>query len=116
VTAIDRQQVIEDTAKAIHDTLCIFHRDGRTQIGCYGIEQRSETDAMLALPVIVAAVLKPIRELHAPIDAADYSGGPFRGVTQVCIACGTDDGNWQRHPCPTVRLCDEVEAAAKGGE
>ena len=46
--------------------------------------------------------------------ACDY--GPFRGVTQVCIACGTDDGNWQRHPCPTVRLCDEVEAAAKGGE
>ena len=53
MTAIDRQKIIEDTAKAIHDTLCIFHRDGRTQIGCYGIEQRSETDAMLAEAFIV---------------------------------------------------------------
>jgi hypothetical protein len=97
VTAIDRQQVIEDTAKAIHDTLCIFHRDGRTQIGCYGIEQRSETDAMLALPVIVAAVLKPIRELH-------------REQFQFCRDCDAD------YPCPTIQLCDEIESSAKGGE
>ncbi len=97
VTAIDRQQVIEDTAKAIHDALCIFHRDGRTQIGCYGVEQRSETDAMLAFPVIVAAVLKPIRELH-------------REQFQFCRDCDAD------YPCPTVRLLDQIETDSKGGE
>ncbi len=114
MTAIDRQQIIEDTAKAIHDALCIFHRDGRTQIGCYGVEQRSETDAMLTLPVIVAAVLKPIRELHAAGEPVCVETGhtPSRcPCSEVfCEGCG------ESMPCPTVRLLDEIESSAKGGE
>lgn len=35
MTAFDRQQVIESAAKAIHDQICIFHRDGQIQIGPY---------------------------------------------------------------------------------
>ena len=111
MTAFDRRQVI-DLAR---DELAGWPIGS----GYYGTKvavDEAREMAEAALPVIVAVAFKPIRELHAPIDAADYSGGPFRGVTQVCIACGTDDGNWQRHPCPTVRLCDEIEAAAKGGE
>ena len=115
MTAFDRQQIIEAAARTIHDDACLYyhHRDEEPP-GCHIDIARKE--AAIALPVIVAAVLKPIRELHAPIDAADYSGGPFRGVTQVCIACGTDDGNWQRHPCPTVRLLDQIEADCRSGE
>lgn len=97
MTAFDRQQVIESAAKAIHDQICIFHCGGQIQIGHYGIEHRSETDAMLALPVIVAAVLKPIRELH-------------REQFQFCRECDAD------YPCLTVRLLDQIETDSKGGE
>lgn len=103
MTAFDRQQIIEDTAKAIHHALCIFHRDGRTQIGCYGVEQRSEADVILALPVIVAAVLKPIRELHRECDWMSRTPG----------RCWHDG---RGYPCPTVRLLDQIEADTNGGE
>lgn len=47
----------------------------------------------------VDAVLK----LHTPIDAAMFTGRNGVHKVQVCTGCGTDDGNWQRFPCPTVR-------------
>ena len=115
MTAIDRQQIIEDAARAMHNTAGQWRWERLSAEEPLWAEGWRD-NAKAALPVIVAVVLKPIRELHAPIDAADYSGGPFRGVTQVCIACGTDDGNWQRHPCPTVRLLDQIETDSKGGE
>jgi len=40
--------------------------------------------------------------IHQPIEALMYTGPQQRKV-QVCTGCGTDDGNWQRYPCPTVR-------------
>lgn len=52
--------------------------------------------------VIEDAVLKPIRELHAARYLVSWAG--------YCRACG------YASPCPTVRLCDEIEAAAKGGD
>lgn len=48
-------------------------------------------------PAIVAAVLKPIRELH-------------REQFQFCRDCDAD------YPCPTIQLCDAIESSAKGGE
>ena len=66
-------------------------------------------DTAAALPVIAKALLAPLRELHSPIDAVMFSGRT-ETLTKVCSACGTDDGNWQRHPCPTVRLLDAIEA------
>lgn len=45
-----------------------------------------------------AAVL----EVHQPVDAVRYVGRKQR-LTRVCSGCGTDDGNWQVWPCPTVR-------------
>ncbi|MEV6219766.1 hypothetical protein [Nocardia sp. NPDC051833] len=43
-----------------------------------------------------------VREVHQPVDALNvrYPGGRR---TQVCAGCGTDDGNWQMYPCPTIR-------------
>lgn len=40
--------------------------------------------------------------VHQPIDALMYSG-PQQRMVKVCTGCGTDDGDWQRWPCPTVR-------------
>lgn len=59
-----------------------------------------ELDA--ATPIQMAAALRAVREVHDPIDAVQYAGSrafPRR----VCTGCGTDDGNWQLWPCPTVR-------------
>ena len=97
VTVINRQKIIEAAATAIHDAACTFHSDRGISVGHYSIEMHAAQDAALALPVIVAAVLKPIRELH-------------REQFQFCRECDAD------YPCPTIQLCDEIEAAAKGGE
>ena len=73
VTGINRQKIIEAAATAIHDAACTFHSD------------------------IVAAALKPIRELH-------------REQFQFCRECDAD------YPCLTVRLLDQIETDSKGGE
>ena len=97
MTAFDRQQIIEDAAKAIFDVRDDeFDLDEWEDIDSTEHE-RYQCDARAALPVIVAAVLKPIRELH-------------REQFQFCRECDAD------YPCPTIQLCDEIEAAAKGGE
>ena len=48
------------------------------------------------------AVIAEVEKVHEPIDALMYSGANSR-VVKVCTGCGTDDGNWQRYPCPTIR-------------
>lgn len=50
-------------------------------------------------------VVDAVRKIHGPIDALNtrYPGGR---MTQVCTGCGTDDGNWQTWPCPTIRAVD----------
>jgi hypothetical protein len=35
--------------------------------------------------------------------------GPHERLVKVCSGCGTDDGNWQRWPCPTIRALDGGE-------
>ena len=97
MTAIDRQKIIEAAATAIHDAACTFHSDRGISMGHYPIEMHAAQDAALVLPVIVAAVLKPIRELH-------------REQFQFCRECDAD------YPCLTVRLLDQIEADLAGGE
>ena len=97
MTVINRQKIIEDAAKAIFDV-----RDDECDLDewadIYPTErERYQCDARAILPVIVAAVLKPIRELH-------------REQFQFCRECDAD------YPCPTIQLCDEIESSAKGGE
>lgn len=48
------------------------------------------------------AAIRRVREIHEPIDAMNY-GGRVPRQTRVCTGCGTDNGNWQQWPCPTVR-------------
>lgn len=61
------------------------------------------TDEKAAMRAALAAV----REIHAPVEALNVA--PRKPVvTKVCAGCGTDDGNWQHWPCPTVRAVDRA--------
>lgn len=91
MTAIDRQQIIEDAAKL---SFAAHFRNATPD----PVELAIERDGLRAVfPVIVAAVLKPIRELH-------------REQFQFCRECDAD------YPCLTVRLLDQIETDSKGGE
>ncbi len=95
--AIDRQQVI-DLAR---DELAGWPIGS----GYYGTKvdvSEAREMAEAALPVIVATALKPIREMHV--------GRGHGALVVYCQSCGNAT------PCPTARLCDEIEAAAKGGD
>lgn len=58
-------------------------------------------------------VVVRVRAVHAPIDAVHEPTGRHR---QVCTGCGTDAGNWQPWPCPTVRALDAAAALAENGD
>lgn len=132
MTAFDRQQIIEAAARTIHDDACLYyhHRDEEPP-GCHIDIARK--DAALVLPVIVAAVLKPIRELHYPADndaartprcpeclgkAGVHPCGCWADEDQqpVCGHCYWLRSVREPWPCPTVRLLDQIEADSKGGE
>lgn len=49
------------------------------------------------------AIVGRVREVHAPIDALNTR---YNQVQKVCTGCGTDDGNWQNWPCPTIRALE----------
>jgi hypothetical protein len=49
--------------------------------------------------------IRRVREIHEPIDAVMFAGGG-QHARRVCTGCGTDDGNWQVWPCPTIRALD----------
>ena len=51
------------------------------------------------------AAMDRVRAIHSPVDAVNYHGGTPR-QTRVCAGCGTDDGNWQIWPCPTIRALE----------
>lgn len=58
--------------------------------------------ALVAEVRSLRAKVAAVEALHQPIDAMNYQGRTSR-LTRVCTGCGTDDGNWQHWPCPTVR-------------
>ena len=58
-----------------------------------------------ALPVIVKAITDRVRALHEPIEMLHMR---TNRIVTVCLACGTDAGE-RLHPCPTVRLLDEID-------
>ena len=113
MTAIDRQQIIEDAARAMHNTAGWWPWERlSTEEPLWAEGWRDNAKA--ALPVIVAAALKPIRELHAAGEPVCVETGhtPSRcPCSEVfCEGCG------ESMPCPTVRLLDEIESSAKGGD
>lgn len=74
----------------------------------------TDSDVVLAGPVEdlprAIAALRAVLHLHAPVDAL-MNPGRHERLVKVCAGCGTDDGSWQRHPCPTVRA---ITAALDG--
>ena len=64
------------------------------------------TLALVAEVRELRAKVERVREVHEPIDAL-LNPGRHERVVKVCIGCGTDDGNWQRYPCPTIRALGE---------
>ncbi|WP_043737768.1 hypothetical protein [Nocardia asiatica] len=55
------------------------------------------------------AQLDRVREVHLPIEALNMRHHPRGQLTRVCSGCGTDNGNWQMYPCPTIRALREVQ-------
>lgn len=112
MNTIDRAALIESAAKAIHSRRVYMARGVTEQPPP---TKREVDDAAAALPVIAAELLAPLRELH---HAKAYTCTHLRTPGElgpccrheICVACN------QMHPCPTVRLLDQIEADAKGGE
>jgi len=80
--------------------------------GWVEVARSLDTDAefIAAAPVDVARLTRAVEAVlavHEPVDAV-MNPGRHERIVKVCTGCGTDDGNWQRWPCPTVA---GVEAA-----
>lgn len=59
-----------------------------------------------AVSTKLAAAAGRARALHKPTEALNVRYGRKQ---QVCTGCGTDDGNWQTWPCPTIRALSVPE-------
>ena len=70
-----------------------------------GIRQKRRANDAIAERDELRATVARVRAIHEPIDAV-MNPGPRERIVKVCTGCGTDDGNWQRWPCPTVRALD----------
>lgn len=117
MTAIDRVLLIEAAAKAIsiYQGSYLYMPDTQQPIRPTTEQTRL---AEAAAPAIVAAALKPLRDLHQPHPYADAQ---LRSVSPslpefVCAHCATPSGGAVAFPCPTVRLLDQIEADMKGSE
>ncbi|MFC8531870.1 hypothetical protein [Nocardia sp. NPDC057227] len=74
-----------------------------------GPEVRAMANELLVLRPRVAELetqLARVRETHQPVDALNIRHHPNGRLTRVCSGCGTDDGNWQIYPCPTIRALE----------
>jgi len=49
-----------------------------------------------------------VRKVHEPVEALNVRYGHTQ---KVCTGCGTDAGNWQVWPCPTVRAIERGESS-----
>ena len=65
---------------------------------------RQDIPALLAEVERLSGIVDRVREVHAPIDALNTR---YNQVQKVCTGCGTDDGNWQNWPCPTIRALED---------
>lgn len=72
------------------------HADLVADMAAELLEQRSRVAAF-------EAQLNRVREVHEPIEALNVR---YNQLTRVCSGCGTDDGNWQIYPCPTIRALE----------
>lgn len=123
----DREQTLTLVRNALHDTAC----GERCEPTAMELQTRQ---AERVLPVIVRAVTDEIRALHRPINTRVYTEQDCRDrmcedhddllsganycpsyLLQTCAECrlyGDEDEDDEPYPCPTVRLCDEIDVAA----
>lgn len=104
---LDLTALVEEAAQAAHDGRCVFHRDGLPLIGHWGVIDTCTEDVSAALAVIVPAITAQIRTLHRH---APHEGAPGWLWCHGCQHSVSADAQW----CPTVRLCGELDAAARG--
>lgn len=50
-----------------------------------------------------AEAVRAVLDVHEPVKALDFGQRASGRLTHVCAGCGSDDGNWNYWPCPTVR-------------
>lgn len=62
-----------------------------------------DTERIIAERDEALARIQAVRDVHQPLDALHTNTGRVR---KVCTGCGTDDGNWQVWPCPTIRAIE----------
>lgn len=113
MTAIDRAALIEASAEALDGGHELWVK--RVEAGEFVPETEYESMAEAALPVIARELLAPLRELH---HAKAYACTHLRTPGElgpccrheICVACN------QMHPCPTVRLLDQIEADCGGDD
>lgn len=70
------------------------------------VELQAQVTARDARVAELEAQRDRVRQLHQPIEAVNMRH-PGGRLTRVCSGCGTDDGNWQPYPCPTIRALGE---------
>lgn len=46
-----------------------------------------------------------VRAVHQPLAAMNVQSGR---EMRVCTGCGSDDGNWNPWPCPTLRAMERA--------
>lgn len=88
----------------------------------YGIDGLPEEPDDLSMWLDVAAdhnplvaAVRAVLDVHDSIDAVQYAGS--RQIPRrVCTGCGTDAGNWQVWPCPTVRAITTALKARPAAE
>ncbi|AYD83924.1 hypothetical protein SEA_GETALONG_64 [Gordonia phage Getalong] len=75
----------------------------RTLAGLLLDFEQANSDVVMTNVELGAATssVQKVRELHEPVEALNVR---YNRVQKVCAACGTDDGNFQLWPCPTIRL------------
>lgn len=101
MATIDKAALIEAAAEALEGAYARW--SDLVEVGEPVIESEHEAMAAAVVSVVVAAVLKPLLELHR---------SEFRSECRLyfCVSCGVAE------PCPTVLLLDQIEADVKGGE
>ncbi len=106
---LTREQLIEQMARAQFDAQDAFYPTP-DEWDHMGTRERAEWLAIVGstLPVIVKAVTDRMRALHEPVEVepSDTICGPC----SFLLPNGRYFGKVEEYPCPTVRLCDEIDA------
>ena len=115
---LDVPQVVEAAARAAYDSSQRFNRDSvraeEWELLPEYWRRIFRAQARAALAVIVPAVTEQIRALHPrhpeSCDCIARDGDGVCFIENTCDGC-TGMPEW---PCPTVRKCDELDAATRG--